>query len=163
MVFHSNWPFSLTRSHRAQYMIILFMLFLIQFSIACSCLAVNAGQQQQFAEEGWNRVPESIKEEVQDTFICCGFNQTTVSDTHPTCEKVTVNIPYWFVYTRRIIHFISSQHLCCPENSPSECACPPCMQKLEDTIDYAFKLCGGIGLFFSFTEVSGFNFSFCFT
>lgn len=75
-------------------MIILFMLFLIQFSIACSCLAVNSGQQQQFAEEGWNRVPESIKAEVQDTFICCGFNQTTMAggDNHPTCDKVTVRI-----------------------------------------------------------------------
>lgn len=134
-------------------MIILFMLFLIQFSIACSCLAVNAGQQQQFAEEGWNRVPEDIKKEVQDTFYCCGFNQT-VSDDHPSCANVTVNYPcytnYWFTL---LIFLFSSQPICCPPNSPSECACSPCMQKLEDTIDYAFKLCGGIGLFFSFTEV----------
>lgn len=34
------------------------------------------------------------------------------------------------------------------------CQCDPCMGKLKQTIDYAFKLCGGIGLFFSFTEVS---------
>lgn len=34
------------------------------------------------------------------------------------------------------------------------CQCDPCMDKLKQTIDYAFKLCGGIGLFFSFTEVS---------
>ena len=27
------------------------------------------------------------------------------------------------------------------------------MEKLQTTINYAFKLCGGIGLFFSFTEV----------
>jgi len=27
------------------------------------------------------------------------------------------------------------------------------MHKLQSTIDYAFKLCGSIGLFFSFTEV----------
>lgn len=73
-------------------MIILFMLFLIQFSIACSCLAVNAGQQQQFAEEGWNTVPETIKKEVQDTFLCCGFNHT-VPDYHPSCENVTVSMP----------------------------------------------------------------------
>lgn len=70
------------------YMIILFMLFLIQFSIACSCLAVNSTQQQEFAEEGWNRVPSSIKSEVQHTFFCCGFNSTT-SD-HPSCDSVTV-------------------------------------------------------------------------
>lgn len=45
------------------------------------------------------------------------------------------------------------QPICCPPNSAPDCTCSPCMQKLEDTIDYAFKLCGGIGLFFSFTEV----------
>jgi len=33
-------------------------------------------------------------------------------------------------------------------------SCPTCMEKLQSTINYAFKLCGGIGLFFSFTEVT---------
>lgn len=32
-------------------MLILFLLFLIQFSIACACLAVNAKQQEQLAEQ----------------------------------------------------------------------------------------------------------------
>jgi hypothetical protein len=32
-------------------MLILFLLFLIQFSIACACLAVNTKQQEQLAEE----------------------------------------------------------------------------------------------------------------
>lgn len=65
------------------------MLFLIQFSIACSCLAVNQQQQEQFAEEGWNQVPTSIRKEVQDTFICCGFN-TTSSDPSLSCDNVKV-------------------------------------------------------------------------
>lgn len=95
-----------------QYMIILFMLFLIQFSIACSCLAVNAGQQQQFAEEGWNRVPEDIKKEVQDTFYCCGFNQT-VSDDHPSCVNVTVNCPSFmnFVFVTKSFIFFAANLL----------------------------------------------------
>lgn len=72
------------------------MLFLIQFSIACSCLAVNSDQQRQFAEEGWNRVPNTIKKEVQDTFLCCGFNQTLI-DNQPSCDNVTV-IKNYFLY-----------------------------------------------------------------
>lgn len=44
------------------------------------------------------------------------------------------------------------QKICCPY-SEADCECPSCMQKLQSTIDYAFKLCGSIGLFFSFTEV----------
>ncbi|XP_037039638.1 tetraspanin-31 [Bradysia coprophila] len=113
------------------YMIILFLLFLIQFSIATSCLAVSSSQQQQFAEQGWNRVSNKVRMEVQNTFYCCGFNSTSTD--HPSCDAV--------------------QSLCCPTNSPTDCSCSPCLQKLEDVIDYAFKLCGRIGLFFSFTEV----------
>lgn len=74
-------------------MIILFLLFLIQFSIASSCLAVNADQQKQFAEEGWNRVSDDLKERVQETFICCGFNATDMlsMSNHPSCDTVMVN------------------------------------------------------------------------
>jgi tetraspanin-13/31 len=42
------------------------------------------------------------------------------------------------------------QAACC-ERDCSDCT--TCMGKLQSTINYAFKLCGGIGLFFSFTEV----------
>uniref|UniRef100_A0A1A9X3Z0 Tetraspanin 97E n=1 Tax=Glossina brevipalpis TaxID=37001 RepID=A0A1A9X3Z0_9MUSC len=113
------------------YMIVLFLLFLIQFSIASSCLAVNSEQQQEFAEEGWNRVPDSMRKEVQDTFLCCGFNTTSTSNNDPSCELI--------------------QKVCC--SSLQNCQCPPCLYKLEDKINYAFKLCGGLGIFFSFTEL----------
>lgn len=47
------------------------------------------------------------------------------------------------------------QPLCCaPNQDPSGCVCSPCLPKLQDAIDYAFKLSGGMGMFFSFTEVS---------
>lgn len=32
-------------------MVILFLLFLIQFSVACACLGVNMKQQEQLAEQ----------------------------------------------------------------------------------------------------------------
>ncbi|XP_053946874.1 tetraspanin-13 [Anastrepha ludens] len=113
------------------YMIILFMLFLIQFSIASSCLAVNSEQQKEFAEEGWNNVPDAMRKQVQDTFLCCGFNTT---NTDSSCEAVAKQ--------------------CCPNYIvSSDCSCPPCLPALEDKINYAFKLCGGLGIFFSFTEV----------
>jgi tetraspanin-13/31 len=115
------------------YMIILFLLFLVQFSIACACLAVNNEQQREWAANGWNQVSSSVKEEVQNRFSCCGFNSTMSTD-HPSCDSVTL--------------------ICCPVGSASTCKCSPCMPWVESTIDYAFRLSGGIGLFFSFTEVS---------
>lgn len=124
-------------------MIILFMLFLIQFSIASSCLAVNSVQQQQFAEHGWKTVPPQLRKQVQDSFLCCGFNATTTSvtsingnteDEEPSCEIINRE--------------------CCVSSTDPLCHCEPCGPLLEGKIDYAFKLCGGLGIFFSFTEVS---------
>lgn len=115
------------------YMIILFCLFIVQFAIACSCLAVNKHQQKIFAEEGWNTFSDETKAEVQTTFSCCGFN-STIADDHPSCDLIN--------------------KICCPVGSTEGCACSPCLQQLEDNIDNAFFYSGSIGLFFSFTEVS---------
>ncbi|XP_034487713.1 tetraspanin-13 isoform X1 [Drosophila innubila] len=123
------------------YMIILFMLFLIQFSIASSCLAVNAEQQQQFAEQGWKTVPKNLREQVQEKFLCCGFNATTTTTSNTII--VNTNEPSCDIVNKQ----------CCADSQDPQCHCGPCGPLLEDKIDYAFKLCGGLGIFFSFTEV----------
>ncbi|XP_004925520.1 tetraspanin-31-B isoform X1 [Bombyx mandarina] len=118
------------------YMVILFLLFLVQFSIACACLAVNSEQQEMLAQQGWNKVDMDVKQQVQERFQCCGFQDSTFTNTtadHPSCAVVNA--------------------ICCKGINTTNCQCEPCMEKLKETIDYAFKLCGGIGLFFSFTEL----------
>ncbi|XP_070172159.1 tetraspanin-13 isoform X2 [Polyergus mexicanus] len=117
------------------YMLILFLLFLIQFSIACACLAVNTKQQEQLAEQGWTHVEFDLKKKVQTTFNCCGFNDTSEDISCDDVNKVCCQS-------------IDTNLMSCPP-------CPTCMHKLQSTIDYAFKLCGSIGLFFSFTEFVG--------
>ncbi|XP_045768840.1 tetraspanin-13 isoform X1 [Maniola jurtina] len=120
------------------YMVILFLLFLVQFSVACACLAVNSDQQQLMAQEGWNTVNMDVKEEVQKRYKCCGFQSRIVpingTADFPSCNAI--------------------DRICCSnmEITP-ECWCQPCVENLKETIDSAFKLCGGIGLFFSFTEL----------
>ncbi|KAL7307481.1 hypothetical protein TKK_0000660 [Trichogramma kaykai] len=128
------------------YMLILFLLFLVQFSIACACLAVNAKQQEQLAEHGWNQVDENLREQVQNTFHCCGFNKTTTTDHFSELVSTTLK-PNELTCEER------QTAICCAGSLDQNCRCPACMEKLQSTIDYAFKLCGGIGLFFSFTEV----------
>ncbi|XP_063362913.1 tetraspanin-13 isoform X1 [Cydia amplana] len=119
------------------YMVILFLLFLVQFSVACACLAVNSDQQEMLAKQGWNKVNTEVKSQVQEKFQCCGFETNirplNATSDYPTCDAVN--------------------ELCCINSADKDCACAPCMEKLKERIDYAFKLCGGIGLFFSFTEL----------
>ncbi|XP_012288822.1 tetraspanin-31-A isoform X2 [Orussus abietinus] len=115
------------------YMLVLFLLFMVQFSIACACLAVNAEQQEQLAEQGWKRVSPDLRTTVQETFHCCEFNETIIA-------------------TPELIPKTCEEKNCC-QPGKEVCECNTCMKKLQSTIDYAFKLCGGIGLFFSFTEV----------
>lgn len=81
-------------------MIILFVLFLIQFSVASSCLAVNKDQQRDLAARGWNHGPIELKKEVQDTFKCCGFNSTSDSDI--PCD---VSLLFYFILLQ--LKFIS--------------------------------------------------------
>ncbi|XP_018578763.1 tetraspanin-31-A isoform X2 [Anoplophora glabripennis] len=118
------------------YMVILFLLFLIQFSVACACLGVNREQQDQLAEQGWQRVDNSTRMNVQEVFRCCGFDSKVDTKVPPpSCDDIWPK--------------------CCPNPADTTCKCPNCMDKLQNTINYAFKLCGWIGLFFSFTEFMG--------
>ncbi|XP_063227642.1 tetraspanin-31 isoform X2 [Bacillus rossius redtenbacheri] len=108
------------------YMLILFLLFLVQFSVACACLAVNREQQKLLAEDGLKTMTLATKSKVEKAFNCClvesiKVGNTTISPLNPACNG----------------------------------SLPSCTEKLQDTINYAFKLCGGIGMFFSFTEFVG--------
>ncbi|XP_075231129.1 tetraspanin 97E [Lycorma delicatula] len=120
------------------YMIILFILFLVQFGVACACLGVNLAEQEKLVEEGWRNVNNEVKGKVQKTFSCCGFDGKFHNKSGPMGHPECIHDPH-----------------CCPVGSPEGCTCPPCLGKVQSTIDYAFKLCGGIGLFFCFTEFIG--------
>ena len=45
-------------------MIILFLIFLVQFAVACALLAVNHEQQQAMATAGWKNSDREIKSRV---------------------------------------------------------------------------------------------------
>lgn len=90
-------------------MIILFILFLIQFSIASSCLAIGPEEQKQFAEDGWTNGSNEMRKKVQDSFLCCGYNSTSAVDpnSHPSCE--IINVRNCFNLLNKIL--ISIQHV----------------------------------------------------
>ncbi|XP_008429270.1 tetraspanin-13a [Poecilia reticulata] len=106
------------------YMMILFVVFVLQFSISCACLALNTDQQNQLLEVGWNK-SEVTREDVEKTLDCCGFssvNQTT------SCPARCFAAPQ---------------------------SCSSCSQILQQYAGDVLHFVGGIGLFFSFTEILG--------
>jgi tetraspanin-13/31 len=65
------------------YMILSFCLFIVQFAIAASCLAVNTQKEENFAEDDWGRSSEELKKEIEIDFHCTGFNATTENSCLP--------------------------------------------------------------------------------
>ncbi|XP_067685841.1 tetraspanin-13-like isoform X1 [Haliotis asinina] len=133
------------------YMIILFVLFLIQFALACACLAVNTEQKENIAKQGWMMASASTREDVQRNFNCCGYNDQQLNSTdrlgYPPCKtSACCSSPE------------HSDAFCCTgktSNSSTPCPCETCFVKLQNEIYSAFTMTGGVGLFFSFTEIIG--------
>lgn len=72
------------------YMLVLFLLFLIQFSIACACLAVKPDQQATLVEEAWQISSPDVQADAQNNFECCGLHTTnSTAMFHPACPKVS--------------------------------------------------------------------------
>ncbi|XP_028453703.1 tetraspanin-13b isoform X2 [Perca fluviatilis] len=105
------------------YMIVLFMVFIVQFSVSSACLAINREQQDQLLEVGWNN-SQSTQRDVEKSLNCCGFRQVEAS--------------------------LSCDAACFPNNS-----CSPCADKIQEHAGEVLRFVGGIGLFFSFTEILG--------
>jgi len=114
------------------YMIILLLIFVIQFSVACACLGVDEKKELQLAEAGWNHADNATKLEAEQLFGCCGYDSPTQGIQCDDVER-------------------------CKQG-----ACPTCQAAIKDKINYAFNAAGGLGLFFSFTELISIAYAFKF-
>ncbi|CAI5648576.1 unnamed protein product [Oreochromis niloticus] len=59
------------------YMVILFIVFLFQFGVSCSCLAMNRGQQETLLNSTWGMMENKTKEDLETQLNCCGLFNTT--------------------------------------------------------------------------------------
>ncbi|XP_070822504.1 tetraspanin-13-like [Chaetodon trifascialis] len=108
------------------YMIILFIVFVVQFSVSCACLALNKDQQNHLLEVGWNK-SEDTQKDIEKTLDCCGFSYV---DYNGSCAA-------------RCFH-----------NTPAP-SCDTCSSIIQQYTGEVLQFVGGIGLFFSFTEIFG--------
>ncbi|KAG7216537.1 hypothetical protein INR49_002024 [Caranx melampygus] len=107
------------------YMIVLFLVFIVQLSVSCACLAVNKDQQNLLLEAGWNK-SEATQRDVEKTLNCCGFYSVNSSD---SCAAMCFK--------------------------SSSLTCEPCSNIIQQYAGQVLRFVGGIGLFFSFTEILG--------
>uniref|UniRef100_A0A672M3P6 Tetraspanin-31 n=1 Tax=Sinocyclocheilus grahami TaxID=75366 RepID=A0A672M3P6_SINGR len=111
------------------YMVILFIVFLFQFGVSCSCLAMNQGQQEKLLVSSWRLMSKDTRISLEKKLDCCGlFNNTQNQGV-----------------------FMSDLHFC-DRRTPCFLFLQPCM--LQHSSE-ALKILGGVGLFFSFTEILG--------
>lgn len=107
------------------YMIILFIVFVVQFSVSCACLSLNKDQQNHLLEIGWNK-SEDTQRDVEKTLNCCGYS---AFNPNSTCAARC-------------------------RDSPLQ-ACDTCSSIIQQYAGEVLRFVGGIGLFFSFTEILG--------
>ncbi|XP_023262898.1 tetraspanin-13-like [Seriola lalandi dorsalis] len=107
------------------YMMILFIVFVLQFAVSCACLALNKDQQNLLLEAGWNK-SEATQQDVEKTLDCCGFQSVNLNG---SCAASCFKSP-----------------------SPS---CETCSSILQHYAGEVLQFVGGLGLFFSFTEILG--------
>ena len=72
-------------------MIILFLIFLLQFALACVCLAMNDTQINNLIQGSWIKASSETKAMVQSKLQCCGFQSESTSEglDHPSCGEVS--------------------------------------------------------------------------
>ncbi|CAG2168490.1 unnamed protein product [Oppiella nova] len=117
------------------YMVILFILFVVQFSIACACLAFGSEQQSRVAAKGWNTASKHDQQSAQSFFNCCGYEKTSKAVTLNSTDCPNVK--------------------CCMDPTNCWANCEVCAPKIKTAIANALEISGFVGLFFSFTEFIG--------
>ncbi|XP_061074831.1 tetraspanin-31 [Conger conger] len=114
------------------YMVILFLVFLFQFGVSCSCLALNRDQQEKLLNTSWNLMGDNTKKSLEHQLDCCGLVNRTDSQEQFTADAAGCNA------------------LC-----KSSGTCSTCGDRMLQHSGDALKILGGVGLFFSFTEILG--------
>jgi len=136
------------------YMVVLFLIFLIQFSVSCAALAIDETDEKQIILTAWKKSmtsSESLVIQAERSFDCCGLGLTDTYDFYdkPTTADINWSLNHTvFEDTSHSCHGITNV-----TTIPEDCV--TCYTHVSDRVNYAFNAAGGVGLFFSFTELVG--------
>ena len=135
------------------YMVVLFFIFIIQFSCSCAALSVNENDQKTIIRTSWNNVmkfdtAKSLIVEAERQLDCCGLglydNNTIYQTPSPADHNFTVQ------YNVFSGHWDSSD--CAKENWAT--TCKTCFPKIQEKV----KLTCQMKYFFLFSILMFFRF-----
>jgi len=133
------------------YMIILFCIFIIQFSCSCAALSVSEEDQRTIILKAWTASQENYPQliiEAERTFDCCGAGiKAGNSSVHPNMEDHEWSIEH-MVFTEGV-------HKCFSAVTDIPKDCYTCYVTLHSMVQSGFNTAGGLGLFFSIPELLG--------
>eukprot|EP00043_Microstomoeca_roanoka_P009748 m.92968 g.92968 ORF g.92968 m.92968 type:complete len:232 (-) comp14682_c1_seq1:406-1101(-) len=130
------------------YMVLLGILFIIQFSASIAALSINKSQQRSLLETAWCHSSDIEKGQIQLNGDCLGFYTNTTSEADCFAPVVTPEYCPRGCITRE----------CRPDVSPSKPAtevCEGCFDKLQPHLRSVLATGGGVGLAFAFTMFLG--------
>jgi len=131
------------------YMVVLFLIFLIQFSVACAALAINENDEKQIILKAWDSAPVSVKVQAERSFDCCGvgLNEDKSPYINPTDDDKK-----WSDDNGVFNGTEYKAYACYNHSSPN---CLTCFSHINEKVNSGFNAAGGLGLFFSLTELFG--------
>ncbi|CAF4409048.1 unnamed protein product, partial [Rotaria sp. Silwood2] len=109
------------------YIILLVILFLFQFTLACTYLTIRGGKKYDLLKTNY----EKSIDDIQVKYNCCGFDNLTNFDRNVTCKNLS----------------------CC--NLPNQCCekLSMCYTLLNNELDKNLKIIGSIMLIFTLTQI----------
>jgi len=135
------------------YMVILFLIFIIQFSCSCAALSVNDNDQKHIVYNGWQAASTSAKQLIvaaEEKFDCCGSGIT--EDPKGSGNYTTYLHPSETDHKWSVDNHVVFKEKCVNHTATD---CYTCFTSIDGKVDTGFRTAGGLGLFFSFPEVFG--------
>ena len=109
------------------YVILLSILFLFQFILACTYLTVGGERKYQLLKSNY----QNTRDGIQSKYNCCGFDNQTQFNRTDTCAKLS----------------------CCLSSSSCCETTPLCYGLLREEMDKNLKIIGSIMLIFTLTQI----------
>jgi len=136
------------------YMVVLFLIFLIQFSCSCAALAINEDDEIRLIKNAWKSAETnspSLVIQAEQTFDCCGLGLRDNNTFYPTPNEHDKN----FTLKHHVFKDFPSAECYHQDDQPMSKNCLTCYSHINDKVNSGFNAAGGLGLFFSFTELFG--------